>query len=249
MPAPARYSPHTHRKTPMSNTLNLPLEFLYRPAVATAMTDTTPWLLVLMHGVGSNDQDLFGLAPHVPKQFHVLSLRAPITLGPDGYAWFQFGQLPSGERSINAAQELASRKLVAQAVEAAASQLGIAPERVVVGGFSQGGIMALSLLLTQPALLKAVLVLHSRLLPQAVADAAPAAALTGKAVWLSHGIYDNVIPLSMAQAAREHLAGLPLELSYHEFPGVHEIRPIELQGAMAWLQQLSAPVAAAGAAG
>src|SRR6478735_760699 len=113
-------------------TLELPLPYLYRtadPAVS------SPWLLVLMHGIGSNEQDLFGLAPSVPPQFHVLSLRAPNVLGPPSYAWFMFGVRPGGDR-------------------------------VVVGGCSQGGIMALTLLLTRPQLLQAALVMHSRRLPE-----------------------------------------------------------------------------------
>ena len=73
--------------------LTLPLGFQHRPA---APASQTPWLLVLMHGVGSNDDDLFGLAPYVPAQFHVLSLQAPYMLGPDSYAWFQFGVKPNG---------------------------------------------------------------------------------------------------------------------------------------------------------
>ena len=85
-------------------------------------------------------------------------------------------------------------------VESAAEQLGIPPERVVVGGFSQGGIMALSLLLTKPALMHAGLVWHSRLLSQVVPLTAPADALRGKQLWLSHGTHDNVIPLAHAQA-------------------------------------------------
>ena len=48
---------------------SLPLTFLARPAQPAAGQEA--WLLVLMHGVGSNEQDLFGLAPHVPPQFHV----------------------------------------------------------------------------------------------------------------------------------------------------------------------------------
>ena len=192
-----------------------------------------------MHGVGSNDDDLFGLAPYVPAQFHVLSLQAPYMLGPDSYAWFQFGVKPNGERIIDEAQELASRALVAQTVQAAAVQLGVPPERVVVGGFSQGGIMSLTLLLTQPALLHAVLVLHSRLLPQSLAAAVPHAELAGRKAWVSHGVDDNVIPLASAHAARAHLAGTPVELSYAEFPGAHEIRPAELQAAMQWLSGLT----------
>ncbi len=221
----------------MSHTLvlTLPLDYLHRPA---APNTESPWLLVLMHGVGSNAEDLFGLAPHVPARFHVLSLEAPFMLGSDSFAWFQFGQLPNGERVIDEAQELDSRALVAQAVQAAAGQLGVPPERVVVGGFSQGGIMSLTLLLTQPALLHAVLVLHSRLLPQAARAAAPLSDLQGKKAWVSHGVQDDVIVLASAHATRAHLAATPVELSYAEFPGRHEIRPAELQAAMQWLGAL-----------
>lgn len=216
--------------------LDLPLTFLQRPA---APHYPRPWLLVLMHGVGSNEQDLFGLAPHLPEHFHVVSLRAPFRMGPGSHAWFDFSIEPNGDRTINEVQEAQSRVLVAQTVQAASDQLGIPPERVVVGGFSQGGIMALSLLLTQPALLHAAMVWHSRLLPQVVPLTAPADALRGKQLWLSHGTHDNVIPLSHAQAIVHHMAPLPVAVTYREFPGAHEIRPAELSATVGWLQALS----------
>ena len=221
--------------------LDLPLTFLQRPAAASA---PHPWLLVLMHGVGSNEQDLFGLAAHIPDHFHVVSLRAPFRMGPGSFAWFDFSIEPNGERTINEAQEAQSRALVAQAVAAASAQLHIAPERVVVGGFSQGGIMALSLLLTRPALMQAALVWHSRLLQQVVPLSAPADALRGKRLWLSHGTHDNVIPLAHAQAIAHHMAPLPVTLAYHEFPGAHEIRPSELAATVTWLESLSTKPAA-----
>ena len=216
---------------------DLPLSFLHRPAAAGTRE---PWLLVLMHGVGSNEQDLFGLAPYVPAPFHVLSLRAPYRMGPDAHAWFEFSVAADGTRSINEPQEAASRVLVAQTVEAAARGLGIPAARVVAGGFSQGGIMALTLLLTRPELLHAAMVWHSRLLPQALGDAAPAATLAGRRLWVSHGVQDNVIPLASARAIRDHVQTLPLALSYREYPGLHEIRPEELRDSMAWLQGLVA---------
>jgi phospholipase/carboxylesterase len=111
---------------------------------------------------------------------------------------------------------------------------------VVLGGFSQGGIMSLSLLLTRPGLLQAAMVLHSRLLPEIVPLAAPAQALQGKSLWVSHGLQDPVIPLASAHAIRAHAAGLPLALHYAEFPGGHEIRPAELAQAMQWLAALPA---------
>jgi phospholipase/carboxylesterase len=217
-------------------TIELPLSFLHRPAAAGTVR---PWLLVLMHGVGSNENDLFGLAPHVPINFHVLSLRAPNVMGPGSYAWFEFGVMPNGERVINEAQEAASRETLARLVASAAQQLGIPSERVVVGGFSQGGIMALSLLLTQPELLKGAMVLHSRLLPQVLPFVVPSEALQGRQLWVSHGTRDQVIPLANAHATRTFVKALPLGLHYAEFPNAHEITADELAQAMAWLGNLA----------
>ena len=221
--------------------LELPLTFLQRPAAAAT---PRPWLLVLMHGVGSNEQDLFSLAPQIPERFHVISLRAPYRMGPGSHAWFDFSIEPNGERTINEEQEAQSRALVAQTIASAAEQLGIPPERVVVGGFSQGGIMALSLLLTQPALMQAAMVWHGRLLTQMLPQAAPPDALRGKQMWLSHGTHDNVIPLAHAQAIAHYMAPLPVTLAYHEFPGAHEIRPSELAATVTWLESLSTKPAA-----
>ena len=212
------------------------LSLLHRPA---ASEEARAWLLVLMHGVGSNEEDLFGLADFVPAPFHVISLRAPFMLGRGSYAWFEFSIASDGSRRIDRTQEAASREAVVRTVQAVALQLGVPPDRVVLGGFSQGGIMALSLLRTQPALMQAAMVMHSRLLPEVDALAASPEALLGKALWVSHGLQDGVIPLSNAQAIRAKAATWPVTLSYTEFPGAHEIRPAELQAAMAWLGALA----------
>ena len=225
----------------MTQQLHLPLKFLAQGAQPDVRE---PWLLVLMHGVGSNEQDLFGLARMLPPQFHVLSLRAPYVLSPDSYAWFEFDVLPSGERRIDEEQERESRFLVGEMVASASQQLGVPPERIVVGGFSQGGIMALSLLLTKPESVRAALVWHSRLLPQVVPHIAPPEAWEGRARGVGHASPYNVIPPSAAQATRELARTLPLKLSGTDFPGAHEIRPAELQATLAWLQSLGAPASA-----
>ncbi|ADU99779.1 phospholipase [Alicycliphilus denitrificans] len=223
-----------HRDTPAM--LDLPFTCLHRPANSAVRH---PWLLVLMHGVGSNEHDLFGLTPQIPEHFHVLSLRAPFRMGPGAFAWFDFSIEPGGERTIDEAQEAHSRALLEQAVPSAARQLGVEPGRTVVGGFSQGGIMALSLLLTRPGLMHAGLVWHGRLLAQAVPYIASADAFHGKHLRVSHGTHDNVIPLAHAQAIRRQVQALPLHLSYEEFAGAHEIRQAELAHTVAWLQGLS----------
>lgn len=216
--------------------LQLPLDGYFRPAQAAT---EQAWLLVLMHGVGSNAQDLFSLESYVPSQFHVLSLQAPYAMGPDAFAWFQFSVNADGSRTIDADQEVRSRALLVQTVEQAAKQLGIPPERVVVGGFSQGGIMSLSLLLTQPKLLHGICVWHSRLLPEVLPLQVAPEELAGRQVWLSHGTQDNVIPLTSAHLSRARLQPLPMTLSYREYPCAHTIHPDELRDSMQWLQALT----------
>ncbi|MCD2514551.1 alpha/beta hydrolase [Comamonas endophytica] len=214
---------------------DLPLEFLQREPLEAG---DGPWLLVLMHGVGSNAQDLFGLAPYVPAHFHVLSLRAPYPMGPQANAWFQFTVDRNGTRHIDVEQERDARALLGRTLAQVQQQLDIAPERTVVGGFSQGGIMALSQLLTQPQSLRAAMVWHSRLLPEVRSLQAQDAQFEGKSLWISHGTHDNVIPLTSAHSMRSHVQALPLALSYREFESAHEIRPDELRASMQWLEGL-----------
>ncbi|MBP6120192.1 MAG: dienelactone hydrolase family protein [Giesbergeria sp.] len=216
--------------------LDLPLTFLKRPALPSV---PQPWLLVLLHGVGSNEQDLYSLCAQLPERYYVLSLRAPYRMGPGAFAWFDYSIEPGGVRTIDEAQEAASRALLAQTLAAASEQLGIPPERTVVAGFSQGGAMALGLLLTQPALMRAAIVWHGRLLDQPLAALAPADAFRGRALWVSHGTHDGVIPLAHAQAIAHHVAPLPLAFTYREFPSEHEIRPSELAATLTWLEALS----------
>ncbi len=218
---------------------DLPLLALQR--AASPGPGEQPWLLLLMHGVGSNEKDLFGLAPYVPPRFHVLSLRAPYAMpmaGPDSHGWFAFSVDAQGRRHIDEAQARQARALLLTTLQEAQTRLGVGPARSVLGGFSQGGIMALTTLLTQPALARAAMVWHGRLLPEALHEQAAQAQFTGKSLWVSHGVDDNVIPLSSAQAIRTHVQELPLELSYHEYPGYHELRPEELAASMQWLQAL-----------
>lgn len=217
--------------------LDLSLPHLLRPA----SEEIDPqWLLVLLHGIGSNERDLFNLAAHVPDCFHVLSLRAPFSMAPDAWGWFGFTLNPDGSRTIDADQEAESRARLGEAVAAATAQLGVDPTSVVVGGFGQGGIMALSLMLTEPHLARAAMVMHSRLLPEVLPLIAPSRQLRGRQLRLSYGTEDPLIPLHFAHEIRAAMKKLPVRCTYTEYPGGHELRPAEVHGAMQWLTDLAA---------
>ena len=213
--------------------MRLPLQFLHRPA-----TGPDPSLLLLLHGIGSNEADMFELAPTLPSNVHVLSLRAPYKIEQGAYAWFGVQRTPDGQRRIDALQERESRFLVCDLAQSAARQLDVPTDRLIIGGFSQGGIMALSILLTYPLRLRGAMVLHGRLLPEVEAEVAPHGAFAGKALWVSHGNADRIMPLADAQAIRAIVSTLPLELAGAEFPGGHELLPAEWTQAVRWLGSL-----------
>src|SRR5512146_1005019 len=98
---------------------DLPLVHLVRPPLVAPQEGQKPPLLSLAHGVGSNERDLFSFASQLDPRFVVVSARAPLTRGPDSYAWFNVQFLPTGF-AITAPDLDASRKVYAEFVTAAA---------------------------------------------------------------------------------------------------------------------------------
>lgn len=225
--------------------LNLPLTFARRPA---APSTPKPWLLVLLHEVASNEHDFLSQVTAFSERFYLLSLRGPHRMGPGAHAWFDFSILPGrkgtagGDPVVDEAQEAESRTLIAQSIEAACTQLEIAPDHVLVAGFGQGGIMALSMLLTHPELMRAGIVWHGRLLPEILPLQAERDALQGRQLWVSHGTQDSMVSSNYAQSIRRHLENTPLHTTFREFAVGHELRTGEVAATASWVEGLgSAP--------
>lgn len=100
-------------------------------------------LMVMMHGRGSDERDLFALVPSLPSEYLVASVRAPIAEGP-GFSWWD----PDGRHGDPDAEDV---DLSATAVLTWLDALPSAPPRVGALGFSQGGAMATHLLRRDPA--------------------------------------------------------------------------------------------------
>lgn len=200
-----------------------------------------PPLLLLLHGVGSNEKHLFELAAQLDPRFVVLSLRAPIRWGPDSFAWFTVRFTGAGP-SIVATELRASRDAVAQLIPAAIEAYGADPARVYLLGFSQGAILSLTLALTEPHLLAGIVACAARIPPEVVPWAMPPAETAGLPVLWLHGRQDQVLPIDWAHRARPILEQQGIALTSREYDAPHTITPEMLADANAWLaQQLAAP--------
>jgi phospholipase/carboxylesterase len=214
-------------------TSDLNLTHLVRqPARETAR----PPLLILLHGVGSNERDLFELAPLLDERLLILSARGPLERGQGGYAWFEVTFTPGGP-TINPAQAETSRQALIGFIDEAVAAYSADPARVYLMGFSQGAIMSASVALTAPELVAGAVLMSGRILPEIRPALAEPARLAGLPILLVHGTADAVLPIQHGRASRALLESLPVDLDYREYPQGHEVSQRSLADIAAWLRQ------------
>ncbi len=209
----------------------LSLEHLVQqPRTASA----APPLLIMLHGVGSNERDLFGLAAQLDTRFLTLSVRAPLRMGADNFGWYLV-DWSSGTPQYDPAQVAESQHILRQFIADAVPAYGADAARVYLMGFSQGAIMSASLTLTHPDLVAGAVLMSGRTLPEAVAARADDAALAGTPIFIAHGTADTVLPVSDGRRSRDIFSALPVDVTYREYPMAHTISPQSLADIAAWL--------------
>jgi phospholipase/carboxylesterase len=195
-----------------------------------------PPLLVLLHGVGSNEEDLFGLTPYLDGRLLIVSARAPIEMWPGGYGWFNIEFTPRG-MLVDIEQAKRSLRALPGFVDELVEAYGADAGRVYLMGFSQGAMMSLALALTSPEKIAGAVLMSGRFPAQALEREPDERALEGKPFMVTHGIYDPVLPIAEGRAVRDKLSALPVELTYREYPMAHEVSMESLKDVTAWLSR------------
>lgn len=181
-----------------------------------------PPLVLMLHGFGGNEQDLFAFAERFPDKYLVVSLRAPLSLGPGSYAWFHV-DFSSGSPVINPGQADKSRQLVIRFLADLKQEVNYDGKDVNLIGFSQGGIMAYSVSLTEPEKINSVTVVNGLLLPHVKPLIASRERLKSLKVFIAHGKNDMVIRHQFAVDAREYLESLGLKPGFRSYDEGHYI--------------------------
>lgn len=187
--------------------------------------------VVLLHGFGAPGDDLVGLAEYIeaPGAAWVFP-QAPIELGGpygDGRAWWELD--PERElgrdRSDEDPRELRDlRPAIVGVLEATALRFGLAPERIVLGGFSQGAMVACDVACASTIPLGGLVLLSGTLLAR-TRWAPGMAARAGLRVLQSHGKLDPLLPFRSAVTLRDLLVAAGARVEWIEFDGGHEIPP------------------------
>jgi phospholipase/carboxylesterase len=194
-------------------------------------------LLVLIHGYGSNEEDLFGFAEQLPDEYFIISVRAPYTLPGYGFAWYAINFDADMNKFTDDTQAAQSRDLISKFVDEAIAAYPIDKDNVTLIGFSQGAILSYSIALKYPEKISRVAALsgylHTPIIPQDLSIEK----VNKLRFFISHGIVDQVIPVDWARKAPEFLNTLGIANEYHEYPVGHGVAPQNFYDLVKWLDK------------
>ena len=198
--------------------------------------------VVLLHGVGGNESNLLDLASGLDAQTLVILPRGPLQLGAQQFAWFSVAFTPSGPSIVEQEAESA-RKALIRFVQGIQARHGIATQRTVIAGFSQGGIVSASVALSAPECVAGFAILSGRILPELKPHIAAEAKLQHLGAFIGHGERDSKLPVVWAQRSDQLLNELGVKHRTCLYPIDHTISAAMRDDFRRWLQGLLAPAA------
>ncbi len=184
--------------------------------------------MILLHGYGSNEADLFGFARELPAHYRVISLRAPFRMDFGGHAWYPLEWGPDGLKSdLSAAAHTAGS--LAESLSNLETRWNAPAGQTVLLGFSQGAILSLALALGYPGWIRAVLAFSGywdgAILQRATAENQPT-------IFLAHGRQDEVVPFQAHLHTRARFEALGISFSSFQADYGHGIPPEALAQAV-----------------
>ena len=210
----------------------LPLEHNYKAAVKP--TDKSP-TIIMLHGYGSDENDLFSFASELPDNYHIISLKAPNAMRPYGNAWYTI-HFEAGDGKFNdTEQAIASREMVVKCIDEAIKVYNLSEENITLLGFSQGTILSFAVALSYPEKIKNVIGLSGYIAEDMLIEDYKNKDHSSLNVYSSHGSVDQVIPVAWARKTKPFLENLGIPCAFSEFPVGHGVAPQNFYELKAWL--------------
>lgn len=197
--------------------------------------DDAKLTVILLHGFGAPGEDLVSLAEYLDLPARFVFPEAPLELGGmygDARAWWMLDlsrlerELRSGDPHVRSAEIPeglpAARQQVSRLVDQVAARFATTDDRIVLGGFSQGAMLALDVALHRDTRLAGVVMMSGTLI--AASEWEPRMQkLAGLPVFQSHGRADALLPFVVAESLRDKLKAAGALVEWHQFVGGHEI--------------------------
>ncbi|WP_313359719.1 PHB depolymerase family esterase [Empedobacter sp.] len=198
-------------------------------------TEKTP-LFVLIHGYGSNEEDLFSFVQDLPQNAHIVSVRALHDIVYGGYAWYDINFV-NNEKWMDETQAIESRNKLVEFIDAIVQQENLDAANVTLMGFSQGAILSYAISLNNPEKIKNVAILSGYPEAKIIGDFDQSKDFSNLNFFVSHGTEDVVLPIELGRMGDEFLKSLNINFEYHEYRSGHGIVPQNYYDLMDWIKR------------
>ena len=193
-------------------------------------------LLLLLHGYGSNEEDLFSFASELPDTYFVVSARAPYDMQYGSYAWYAIDFDADENKFSNVEQAKISRDTVAEFIDELKNNYPIDAENVTLIGFSQGTILSYAIALSYPEKVQKVVAMSGYLNQEMCTDDYLKNNLSKLKIFSSHGTVDQVVPVEWGRKAKPFLDNLGVATVYKEYANIgHGVCPQNFHDFKEWL--------------
>ena len=193
-------------------------------------------VLFMLHGYGSNEEDLFSFANELPEDLFIISIRAPYNMQPFGNAWYAINFDAEQGKWSDDEQAKSSRDEISKFITEACNAYHLDHENVTLLGFSQGTILSYAVALSYPEKVQRVIALSGYINENILAANYQNNDFSNLKIYSSHGSVDQVIPVEWASRAPEFLNKLHIKNTYEEFPVGHGVAPQNFYSFKKWLE-------------
>ncbi|MCL9808749.1 alpha/beta hydrolase [Flavobacterium luminosum] len=194
-------------------------------------------LLLLLHGYGSNEEDLFSFASELPEEYYVISARAPYELMPKAFAWYAINFDADEKKFSDLDQARTSRDLIVTFIDELVAHYPIDAHQVTLIGFSQGCILSYAIALSYPEKVQRMVGMSGYFNEEIAVEHFVANDFGNLKVFASHGTVDQVVPVTWARKAKPVLDELGIENIYLEYPVGHGVAPQNFYDFRNWLEK------------
>jgi phospholipase/carboxylesterase len=200
------------------------------------LSDAKRPLLLLLHGYGSNEEDLFSFANELPDEYYVISARAPFDLMYGSYAWYAINFDADENKFSDIGQARASRDIISNFIDELIANYPIDSNNITLIGFSQGCILSYAVGLSYPEKVQRIVAMSGYLNTEIAVDDFAKNNVSNLKIFASHGTVDQVIPVDWARKSIPILEKLGVSVVFKEYPVGHGVAPQNFFDLKNWLQ-------------
>lgn len=196
-----------------------------------------PPLLILFHGYGSNEDDLFSFASELPDDLLIISARAPLTHAYGSYAWYTIHFDMNNGKFSDTDEAIEAKELIAKFIDEVTTEFDVDTSNVFLLGFSQGAILSYSVALNYPEKVHHVIALSGYVNQELMPSQIDKSKFTHLDFFISHGTVDQVIPVEWARQVSPHLNAMGIKNSYQEYGVGHGVAPQNFYDFKQWIEE------------